>query len=219
MVSATPGAGATPQLWILGSSLYCAQLAAILGLHGAVAVQTAGAVRIWASLDKGEPSEITADVQVAQVKARLGPDVRELQLDELKGRVGWKQTADGFEVTTSKLGMSANALTLQPMDLIFKFRRAVGNKAPRGELQIGCEAAYVPFTYRDAGKIVGYDVELAEIFCKTLGVKPNFIDTAWAGVIEPMGAEWSNPFPIDHGRPSFFMSFCKSRRVMSRPTA
>ena len=96
----------------------------------------AGAVRIWASLDKGEPSEITADVQVAQVKARLGPDVRELQLDELKGRVGWKQTADGFEVTTSKLGMSANALTLQPMDLIFKFRRAVGNKAPRGELQI-----------------------------------------------------------------------------------
>ena len=96
----------------------------------------AGAVRIWASLDKGEPSEITADVQVAQVKARLGPDVRELQLDELKGRVGWKQTADGFEVTTSKLGMSANALTLQPMDLIFKFRRASGNKAPRGELQI-----------------------------------------------------------------------------------
>lgn len=52
-----------------------------------------------------------------------------------------------------------------------------------GELKIGCEAAYVPFTYRQDGKIVGYDVELAELFCKTLGVKPNFIDTAWAGVI------------------------------------
>ncbi len=59
----------------------------------------------------------------------------------------------------------------------------------RGELQIGCEAAYVPFTYRDAGKIVGYDVELAEIFCKTLGVKPNFIDTAWAGVIPSLYAK------------------------------
>ena len=59
----------------------------------------------------------------------------------------------------------------------------------RGELQIGCEAAYVPFTYRDARKIVGYDVELAEIFCKTLGVKPNFIDTAWAGVIPSLYAK------------------------------
>ena len=34
-----------------------------------------------------------------------------------------------------------------------------------GELRIGCEAAYVPFTYRQDGKIVGYDVELAELIC------------------------------------------------------
>lgn len=58
-----------------------------------------------------------------------------------------------------------------------------------GELKIGCEAAYVPFTYRQDGKIVGYDVELAEIFCKTLGVKPNFVDTAWAGVIPSLYAK------------------------------
>ena len=36
-ISATPGAGATPQMWILGSSLYGAQLAAILGLPYAFA--------------------------------------------------------------------------------------------------------------------------------------------------------------------------------------
>ena len=47
------------------------------------------------------------------------------------------------------------------------------------ELRIGCEAAYVPFTYRQDGKIVGYDVELAELLCKALGVKANFIDTAF----------------------------------------
>lgn len=58
-----------------------------------------------------------------------------------------------------------------------------------GELRIGCEAAYVPFTYRQDGKIVGYDVELAEAFCKTLGVKANFIDTAWAGVIPSLYAK------------------------------
>ena len=58
-----------------------------------------------------------------------------------------------------------------------------------GELKIGCEAAYVPFTYRQDGRIVGYDVELADIFCKALGVRPNFIDTAWAGVIPSLYAK------------------------------
>jgi polar amino acid transport system substrate-binding protein len=58
-----------------------------------------------------------------------------------------------------------------------------------GELKIGVEAAYVPFTYRQDGKIVGYDVELAEIFCRRLGVKPNLVDTAWAGVIPSLYAK------------------------------
>ena len=58
-----------------------------------------------------------------------------------------------------------------------------------GELRIGCEAAYVPFTYRQDGQIVGYDVELAELLCKPLGVKANFIDTAWAGVIPSLYAK------------------------------
>lgn len=58
-----------------------------------------------------------------------------------------------------------------------------------GELRIGCEAAYVPFTYRQEGKIVGYDVELAELLCKPLGVRPTFVDTAWAGVIPSLYAK------------------------------
>lgn len=58
-----------------------------------------------------------------------------------------------------------------------------------GELRIGCEAAYVPFTYRQEGRIVGYDVELADLLCKPLGVKANFIDTAWAGVIPSLYAK------------------------------
>ena len=41
-----------------------------------------------------------------------------------------------------------------------------------GVLQIGCEATYPPFT-----KIVGYDVDLANLMCASLGVKPEFIDT------------------------------------------
>lgn len=83
---------------------------------------------------------------------------------------------------------AASATALLPR-LAFAQSVTLAQIKARGELQIGCEAAYVPFTYRDAGKIVGYDVELAGIFCKTLGVKPNFIDTAWAGVIPSLYAK------------------------------
>jgi polar amino acid transport system substrate-binding protein len=73
--------------------------------------------------------------------------------------------------------------------LSFASGRTLAEIKASGELRIGCEAAYVPFTYRQDGKIVGYDVELAEAFCKSLGVKPNFIDTAWAGVIPSLYAK------------------------------
>lgn len=83
--------------------------------------------------------------------------------------------------TAAALGGFARAASAQALTL--------AQIKASGELRIGCEAAYVPFTYRQDGKIVGYDVELAELFCKSLGVKPNFIDTAWAGVIPSLYAK------------------------------
>jgi polar amino acid transport system substrate-binding protein len=53
-----------------------------------------------------------------------------------------------------------------------------------GVLRIGCEASYPPLTYRDTnGALIGYDVDLANAFCRNLGVKAEFIDTVWSGVI------------------------------------
>ncbi len=95
----------------------------------------AGAMRIWVGLNEGEPAEITADVQLSLVKARLGADLPELELDALKGRVGWKQLGDGFEVSTSKLAMTTHAYTLQPVDFLLRYRYAAGSQPSRGELQ------------------------------------------------------------------------------------
>jgi polar amino acid transport system substrate-binding protein len=59
-----------------------------------------------------------------------------------------------------------------------------------GTVRLGCEAAYVPFTYRDdKGAIVGYDVELAQLVWAAHGIKPEFVDTAWAGVIPSLYAK------------------------------
>jgi polar amino acid transport system substrate-binding protein len=58
-----------------------------------------------------------------------------------------------------------------------------------GVLHIGCEAAYVPFTYRDSsGKIVGFDVDIVGRYFAPIGVKPDFIDTQWSGVIPALYA-------------------------------
>jgi polar amino acid transport system substrate-binding protein len=86
------------------------------------------------------------------------------------------------------LGSAAMAAAMMPR-LSFAAGLTLAEIKASGELKIGCEAAYVPFTYRENGKIVGYDVELAEAFCKALGVKANFIDTAWAGVIPSLYAK------------------------------
>jgi uncharacterized protein (TIGR02099 family) len=97
--------------------------------------QGLGAVRVWLTLKNGEPAQILADVQLSQVKTRLGENLREFELDALKGRVGWKQLGAGFEISTSRLGVTTRAYTLQPMDLQLRYSHGSERKPPSGELQ------------------------------------------------------------------------------------
>jgi polar amino acid transport system substrate-binding protein len=84
-----------------------------------------------------------------------------------------------------------------------------------GTLKVGCEAAYVPFTYRDSsGKIVGFDVDAVTAYLKPIGVVPEFVDTQWSGVIPALLAGRFETVPT--------MSYTKERleRVLfSRPYA
>ena len=95
----------------------------------------AGAVRIWAGLKDGELAQITADVQLSQVRTRLGRNLPELDLDALKGRIGWKRTLGGFEVSTSGLDVTTHAVALPQMDLALTYRHASDGKPSSGELQ------------------------------------------------------------------------------------
>jgi cystine transport system substrate-binding protein len=53
-----------------------------------------------------------------------------------------------------------------------------------GVIKIGTEGTYAPFTYHDAsGKLVGFDVEIGEEIAKKLGVKPEFVEGKWDGLI------------------------------------
>lgn len=58
-----------------------------------------------------------------------------------------------------------------------------------GALKIGTEGTYAPFTYHDeSGKLVGFDVEIGEEVAKRLGVKPQFLEGKWDGLIAGLDA-------------------------------
>jgi L-cystine transport system substrate-binding protein len=58
-----------------------------------------------------------------------------------------------------------------------------------GVIRIGTEGTYAPFTYHDAsGALVGFDVDLARAVAKKLGVKAEFVEGKWDGLIAGLDA-------------------------------
>jgi cystine transport system substrate-binding protein len=54
-----------------------------------------------------------------------------------------------------------------------------------GELVIGIEGTYPPYTYHDgaSNRLIGYDVEVAEAIAAKLGVKPKFVESKWDSLV------------------------------------
>lgn len=87
----------------------------------------------------------------------------------------------GASAATASIGLWPGRAAAAPVTL--------ADIKKNGVLRIGCEAAYVPFTYRDnKGEIIGFDVDLLAKFVEPLGVKAQFIDTQWSGVIPALYA-------------------------------
>jgi len=54
----------------------------------------------------------------------------------------------------------------------------------RGELRVGLEAGYMPFEMRDkTGEIIGFDVDMARLMGRALGLRVSFVNTQWDGII------------------------------------
>lgn len=58
-----------------------------------------------------------------------------------------------------------------------------------GTLRVGTEGTYAPFTFHDAsGQLVGFDVEIARAVAAKLGVKAEFLEGKWDGLIAGLDA-------------------------------
>ena len=60
----------------------------------------------------------------------------------------------------------------------------------KGEVTIGTEGTYAPFTYHDKNdKLTGFDIDIAKEVFKRLKIKPKFIETKWDGMIAGLDAK------------------------------
>ncbi|MFT9097416.1 transporter substrate-binding domain-containing protein [Liquorilactobacillus sp.] len=58
----------------------------------------------------------------------------------------------------------------------------------KGQLTIGLEGTYKPYSYRSDGKLTGFEVDLGKALAKKMGVKAKFVPTKWDSLIAGVGA-------------------------------
>ncbi len=78
---------------------------------------------------------------------------------------------------------SSSVPTAAPENLLQKIKS-------EGTIKFGTEGTYAPFTFHDKdGKLTGFDIEIANEVAKRLGVKAEFIETAWDGIFAGLDAK------------------------------
>ncbi len=96
----------------------------------------AGALSIWLTLSEAHIQEAAADVYLSQVKTRLRPDLPEMDLAELRGRLGWKTLNRGFELSGAKLSLATQGgIALKPADFTVRVYPENDQEPVRGEIE------------------------------------------------------------------------------------
>ncbi len=92
-----------------------------------------GALRLWLGFAGKQPVSATADVRLADVRLQLRPDLPELDLVLLEGRIAGRRLDDGFDAELKRLSLATrNGLSLPPTDLKLSWRNAAANRPAQG---------------------------------------------------------------------------------------
>lgn len=94
-----------------------------------------------------------------------------------------------FAVATLAIGITAGCGgNKEEKDVASK--DALQSIRDRGEIIVGTEGTYPPFTFHDeSNKLTGFDVELAEEVAKRMGVKVTFKETQWDSLFAGLDAK------------------------------
>ncbi|MDP1733165.1 MAG: YhdP family protein [Sulfuritalea sp.] len=95
--------------------------------------QGSGALRLWLGFTHKQLVSATADVRLADVRLQLRPNLPELDLLQLEGRLAGRRLDSGFEAELKHLTLATRGgLALQPTDLKINWQDAAANRPPQG---------------------------------------------------------------------------------------
>ncbi|HSH89717.1 MAG TPA: YhdP family protein, partial [Ramlibacter sp.] len=148
---------------------------------GVEVTQGYGAVRAWADIARGQLAGGVADLVLANVNTRLGPQLTPLALESISGRLGGKRLPGGFEFQTHDLQFQTQEGQRWPGGNVFvTWAEGEGNRPTQGELR--------------ADKLDLFAV--TQIATKLpLGTATHAALTAYAprGLVETLNAKWQGP--------------------------
>ena len=92
-----------------------------------------GALRLWLGFAGKQLVSATADVRLADLRLQLRPDLAELDLVQLEGRLAGRRLDDGFEAELRHLTLATrDGLQLAPTDLKLGWHSAAANRPAQG---------------------------------------------------------------------------------------
>ena len=87
-----------------------------------------GALRAWLDLDQGRPSGLTLDMGLRSVRLRVAPDLPELRLSRIGGRLSLQREAQRFSVQARQLGFTGeDGMDWPHSDWSFRLNHARGD--------------------------------------------------------------------------------------------
>ena len=106
-----------------------------LPLPGALK-QGRGALRGWVGVEAGKISQVTTDLALVDVQTRLASDLPPLDIRVLSGRLGWRDTTHGFEVSLNKFSLKLfNDFVLKPSDVFVSLSKLQDAESSSGEIR------------------------------------------------------------------------------------
>lgn len=142
-----------------------------------------GALRMWLAVAQGQLRSVDADVALAGVRARLAENLPQLDLKELRGRIGWHQLDNGFEVVTKKLSLQMrDGFELKPTDFYLRLTPGQeGAQQSSGEIRA------------NALRLGGF-VRMMAYLPINDDIKKRWTDADPRGQIDDLQAQWQGGF-------------------------
>jgi uncharacterized protein (TIGR02099 family) len=97
--------------------------------------QGQGGLQLWLRFANRQLQSATADVMLADVRLQLRPDLPEMALTRLAGRLAGARTGNGFTLQTKRLALATqDGLEFLPADIALTWQAAAGKRPAQGRL-------------------------------------------------------------------------------------